>query len=188
MHILNLITGLASGCALFWCWMAHFILTDNLSRYAIAMQFWNHWEPSSKRQLVYILSLVQSGFFFAFLILSCTHISLYTYPRYISIITLHGWMAYVFFISSIFHLWNCTSVQPRTWFNIFRSCSSVCFYSTWPASSPKFNHLYVYILYVLLIIIQYLFSHLGIVMDNWCTPEWVGMIHTTFTLVVSTSG
>ena len=24
-------------------------------------------------------------------------------------------------------------------------------------------------------------------MDSWCTPEWVGMIHATFTLVVSTS-
>ena len=29
-------------------------LTDNLSRYAIAVQFCNHWGPSSKRHLVYI--------------------------------------------------------------------------------------------------------------------------------------
>ena len=182
-----MIAGLAYGCALFWCWMAHFILTDNLSRYAIAMQFCNHWEPSSKRQLVYILSLVQSVFFGIFNFELHTHISIHIPPVYFNYNS--SWMNGLrfFFISSCFHLWNCTSVQPRTWFHIFRSCSRVCFYSTSPALSPKYNHLYVYILYVLLIIIQYLFSHLGIVMDNWCTPEWVGMIHATFTLVVSTS-
>ena len=30
---------------------------------------------------------------------------------------------------------------------------------------------YMYILYILPIIIQDLFSHIGIVMNNWCTPE-----------------
>ena len=49
-------------CALFRCWMVHLVLTNNLSRYAIAMQFCTHWEPSSKRQLVCKFSLVQSDF------------------------------------------------------------------------------------------------------------------------------